>query len=364
MAEPEATIRRELARFLTGNQRRLTSRILAVHGARAPDLRVRSSEHGVRAEDVESLLDHLSAAVAASAPALLLDYLAWARVRLTSRAGAAEDLAAGLDAMRSVLEAELAPGPRDLVVALLGEAERALADLPSEAPSLIDATTPHAELAARYVDALLAGDRRGAAAMILAAARGGTPVSAIYLHVLGPALHEVGRLWQVNRISVAEEHYCTAATQEVMARLHPWVFAADRGGRRLIASAVEDELHEVGARMVADFFEMAGWDAYYLGASTPTSDLVAAITARRADLLAVSATMTRSVAAVRDLVQRVRADRDAAATPILVGGYPFNLAPGLWRHVGADGSASLPDAAVELGRRLVEERTRREHPRA
>jgi signal transduction histidine kinase len=40
-----------------------------------------------------------------------------------------------------------------------------------------------------------------------------------------------------------------------------------------------------GARMVADFFELDGWDTYFLGANTPTDSILRAVEERRADIL-------------------------------------------------------------------------------
>ena len=65
-------------------------------------------------------------------------------------------------------------------------------------------------------------------------------------------LREVGRLWQMNRLSVAQEHYVTAATQLIMSQLYPLVFRTARRDRRIVAACVGGELHELGVRMVAD----------------------------------------------------------------------------------------------------------------
>lgn len=362
MAELESTIRSELARWLSANQKRLAARITRAHHGRASKRDAPRSERGLQAstEAPGNHLEYLTAAVGAGAPELFLDYTGWARVVLEGLGFPEEHLATSLGATRSVLESELAPALRDFTIPVLDEAILALPTLPHEAPSPLRRATPHAELAARYVGALLAGDRHLATRMILEAAEGGVPVRDIYLHVVLPAQHEIGRLWQMSRISVAQEHYCTAATQQVMSRLHPWIFTAPRVGRSLIATTVSGELHELGARMMADFFELAGWDAYYLGASTPLPDLIAAILDRRPDLVAISATMTRNVAVVGELVRGIRARPEAAKVPILVGGYPFTIAANLWKHVGADGSERWPDAAVQLGQRLAEERIRRE----
>ena len=152
------------------------------------------------------------------------------------------------------------------------------------------------------------------------------------------------------------EHLGTAITQQVMGQLYPRIFSTERVGLRVVVTCVADELHELGARMIADFFEMAGWDTYYLGANTPLPSVLAAIVERRADLVAVSATMTHHLGAVAAVIRGIRACPETAALPILVGGYPFNVAPTLWQHVGADGSESSPEASVKLGLRLVKAR--------
>ena len=72
----------------------------------------------------------------------------------------------------------------------------------------------------------------------------GADVRDIYLWVFQRCLHEVGRLWQTNRISVAQEHFCTASTQMVMSLLYPKVFSSERKGLRMVAACVGGDLHE------------------------------------------------------------------------------------------------------------------------
>jgi methylmalonyl-CoA mutase cobalamin-binding domain/chain len=218
--------------------------------------------------------------------------------------------------------------------------------------SHVSSALPHGDLAKHYLDALLTGSRQQATSMILEAAESGTSIADIYMHVFQPVQYEIGRLWQINRINVAQEHYCTAVTQAVMSQLYPRLFAGDRTGRTLVATCVAGELHEIGVRMVADFFEMAGWDTYYLGASTPPSDIVRALVDRNADLLAISSTMTWHVRAVRELIDATR-ESDAHGIRILVGGHPFNTSSELWRKFGADGYAADAKSAVALADQLL-----------
>jgi len=212
---------------------------------------------------------------------------------------------------------------------------------------------PYADLAMSYLGALLRADRHRAMDLVIDAVGNGVDIRDIYLKVLQPAQHEIGRLWQTNQVSVAQEHFCTAATQLVMSRLYPQVFRAAYNGHRMVATCVGGELHELGIRMVADLFEMEGWDTYYLGANTPAKSILETIVQQEADVLAISATINFNVAAMTDLVHQVRQSYDATTLKILVGGRPFNLVNDLWKRVGAHASAPSAVEAVEAAQRLL-----------
>ncbi len=276
---------------------------------------------------------------------------------LESRGIPGADLAVNLNVLLDVLRQNL---PHELALLAAGHVEsglRQLPKLPAEIPSALREGQPLAGLARRYIGALLAGDRHVASRLVLeGVAEQGLSVRDIYLHVFQPAQHEVGRLWQMNRLSVAQEHYCTAATQLIMSQLYPYLFASERKGHTLVATCVSGDLHEIGVRMVSDFLEMEGWDTFYLGANTPTSSLLQILAQRRADVLAVSATLTSHVRAVAELIRAVRegqAGEEGREVKIMVGGYPFNVAPELWRQVGADAFARNAEEAIATAHRLA-----------
>ena len=214
-------------------------------------------------------------------------------------------------------------------------------------------SNPLSDPAARYLDALLHGRKDEASRLVLTAVETGTSVKSIYLDVFQPAQREMGRLWQTNEVSVAQEHYCTAATQFIMGRLYPYLRIAARNGKRVIVTCVAGELHEVGARMVADLLEMEGWNSYFLGATMPTSGILSAVAEWEADILAVSVTMHYHVELARKLVSEVRRSPDAGSLKVMVGGRPFLVAPNLWRTVGADAFAPDAEQAVSTAARLV-----------
>jgi methanogenic corrinoid protein MtbC1 len=303
--------------------------------------------------DVGYHLSYLAEAITGADPLLFVEYVRWAKV-LFANLGLGEDvLVTTLKCMGDALEESLPSEMMGIVRATLQAGLQHARAAPGSVSSFLTGDHALTVLAQRYLDALLQGERHVANDMILDAVEQGTPVRDIYLYVFQPAQREVGRLWQTNQISVAQEHYCTAATQLIMSQLYPRIFVTQKIGRTLVATCVGGELHEIGIRMVADFFEMEGWDTYYVGANTPTPGILRTLEERKADVLAISATMTFHIRAVAQLIVEVRACESCTGVHILVGGYPFNVSPNLWRQVEADGYAGDAQQAVQVANQWI-----------
>ena len=307
--------------------------------------------------DVGYHLTYLSEALTTSNPALFADYVAWVKVLFASLEFPDKALVTTLECTRDALQERLTVDLNAVTSEYIAIGLGHLQQAPATLPAFLKEDAPLGSLARQYLDALLRGERRIASQLVLDSVEQGTNIRDVYLHVFQRSQYEIGRLWQMNRITVAQEHYCTAATQLIMSQLYPRLFSTDRIGRRLVATCVGDELHELGVRMVADFFEMEGWDTYYVGANTPAESILQTVTERQADILGVSATMAFHLRDVAALIARVRGATGSRDTAILVGGYPFNVAPDLWRTVGADGHARDAEEAVGLATRLLETRT-------
>lgn len=206
-----------------------------------------------------------------------------------------------------------------------------------------------------YLEALRACDRRRALAVVDDARAAGLSLSAVYLDVFQPALREIGRLWQENEITVAEEHLATAVTQVSMSRLYiECCMSTPPAGRTLLAACAPTEKHEVGLRMICDLLELEGWDATYLGAEVPEDSLIAMIRTARPDVLALSASIAPHLPQLRALIAAVRVTFGVAAPYILVGGRPFLEDPTLAGRIGADAMARDPVHALEQLRERFE----------
>jgi methanogenic corrinoid protein MtbC1 len=98
---------------------------------------------------------------------------------------------------------------------------------------------------------------------------------------------------------------------------------------------------------------MEGWDTFYLGANAPTTSVLETVAERGADVLAVSVTITTHVRAAASLIDAVRSSDETQDVKIMVGGYPFNVAPELWQKVGADACAHDALESVAVASRLA-----------
>lgn len=184
-----------------------------------------------------------------------------------------------------------------------------------------------------YLSAQLAGNRREALRLLVdEGLLRGVPVPSLHLEVIQKAQWEIGRLWQENHISVAQEHLATAISQLALSHLYRHLQRDPPNGRTVMLSCVEGELHELGARMASDFLEMAGFDVRFLGANVPTEHLVREVVGSRPHLLALSVTMTYHVPALRKAVAAVR--EVSPMLPMAVGGLAFTWVPGLEADLG------------------------------
>ena len=120
----------------------------------------------------------------------------------------------------------------------------------------------------------------------------------------------------------------------------------------MVAACIGGELHEMGIRMLADIFELYGWDTHYLGANVPVESIISTVKETKAKLIAISATMLKHVDNVKELIEKIR-DSSIRDVKILVGGYPFSINPDLWQLIGADDYAVSASEAVEKALELT-----------
>jgi len=304
-----------------------------------PDLEARFGVSG-RAKceaDLQHHLDYLQAALDADDPAVFARYVGWLGDILEARGVPSRHLGASVALLERYFTAVLPPADaaRVRAVVLAGPVSTAPQAEPSRGSAVL-----------RYATAAFAGQQASLTALVEdAIALGGYAAAAIGL--VQPGLYEVGRLWQQNRITVAQEHLATASSQRALSVAYLGATFAPPTGRTAVLASVQGNAHSLGLRMVADMFEIAGWEAMFLGANVPPADVVRMLDERRPTLLALSVCLPTQLVAARALIGEVRAELGQARPEVWIGGLATLGEGHAWRATGADGWARDPQHAVE-----------------
>jgi methanogenic corrinoid protein MtbC1 len=172
-----------------------------------------------------------------------------------------------------------------------------------------------------YLAALLAGDRAGCTAIVQELNNADIPLKDLYLNLFQRSLYRTGELWEHHKVSVSVEHLATAITERLLTLVEPKIFSGQYRDQSVIVACVADEYHQLGARMVADLFELHGWRGYFLGANTPVQDLLTMIEQKNPALIALSLSIYSNLPALIKALDAVRAKYPDL--PVLVGGQAF-----------------------------------------
>jgi MerR family transcriptional regulator, light-induced transcriptional regulator len=148
-----------------------------------------------------------------------------------------------------------------------------------------------------------------------------TGVREIYEHLFRRSLYQVGEYWEHNKISVATEHMATAITESLMIQMQASIFATDRTGKKALIACLANEHHQVGAKMIADIFEMHGWDGYFIGANTPVKELLRFVEEKQPDVIGLSLSIYFNMNVLLETLRHIR--KLLPDIPVVVGGQAF-----------------------------------------
>ena len=183
-----------------------------------------------------------------------------------------------------------------------------------------------------YLALILEGNRAAASVHIKGLAAQGVSIRDIYENIIKTALYRVGELWESNQITVAEEHIATSVTEGIMNELFYDIVSRQRRARKVVLGCVETEFHQVGVKMVADIFEMKGWDTYFPGSNVPANEMIRYIEKQRPDMVALSVSIYSHIPLLEKMLRLIHHTFDL---PVIIGGQAF-------RHGGKELAEKYP----------------------
>ncbi|MBL0386436.1 cobalamin B12-binding domain-containing protein [Tumebacillus sp. ITR2] len=181
--------------------------------------------------------------------------------------------------------------------------------------------------AERFAEHLLTADLELAWTELERYTRAGQNSLFLYHRLLTPALYHIGRLWERDAISVADEHLATGVCEVLLSRFEsslaakPVVYKG--ASKRVLLFGMEQERHILGLRMVASQFREAGWQVRFLGADLPLEYAVNAASRWKPDAIGITLSITRNLPSLELYVNTLEA-LDHSPT-VLVGGRLVSL---------------------------------------
>ena len=200
-----------------------------------------------------------------------------------------------------------------------------------------------------FLEAILKGDSGASLDISKEYVAGPEDIRIFYLKVIQPAMYRLGEMWENNEIPVAREHLASAVVNRILASQYLEFMSKEEPVRgRVVVAATANELHEMGAQMVANSLELEGWDVQYLGANTPNDELVDLAMERQPFILALSVAMPFNIHAAQGVIGKIREWPREKQPMIMLGGMAFHSLPRLALSLGADGYAEDCNRAVAL----------------
>jgi methanogenic corrinoid protein MtbC1 len=189
------------------------------------------------------------------------------------------------------------------------------------------------------LERIVARDRDAVVHDVIDVARGEGLDAAIAL--LAGVQREVGRRWQDQDWSVADEHAATALADLALAAA-ALAFPLGQPTRGpVVVTCAEEEWHILPARMFAEQLRAYGWDVVFLGASTPADHLARYLARQPVVAVGVSCTVPVHLPGAR----RSIAAAHGVGMPVMAGGAGFGTTPARALAVGADAWAATTEEA-------------------
>jgi len=176
-----------------------------------------------------------------------------------------------------------------------------------------------------YFSHLLIGDYQYNFYIVNSLIKANVEIKDLYINLFQRSLYEVGTLWEHNRISVTVEHIATSITESLMTLVYPIIFASEKIGKSAVVASIVNEFHQIGGKMVADIFEINGWDGYFLAANKSYNDLVSLIDSKEPCIVGLSLSISFNFKNLIDIAERLI--RQYPSLKIIVGGQGFKYIP-------------------------------------
>jgi len=200
------------------------------------------------------------------------------------------------------------------------------------------------------IDAVLDFDQEKTAQLVQVYLDQGADALEILDQALIAAMDEVGRQFSAGVFFVPEMLMAAEAMHAGLEVLKPYLAKSDiKAKGTIVIGTVKGDIHDIGKNLVAMMLECAGYSVIDLGVDVSKGKFLAAAKKYQAQIVALSALLTTTLAEMEAVVAVVRAEA-GGTLKTLVGGAPVTAS--FAAEIGADGYSPDAAGAVSMVRRL------------
>ena len=166
------------------------------------------------------------------------------------------------------------------------------------------------------------------------------------------AMDEIGRLFEGGEFFVPEMLLSARTMQSGLAILRPHLMDSNVASiGKVVAGTIQGDLHDIGKDLVCMMLEGAGFEIYDLGTDVSGSKFVEAARDQDADLVAISALLTTTMANIEGAIEALEEAGLRNRVKILIGG--ATVTEEFANKIGADGYAPDASRAVTVAKSLI-----------
>lgn len=122
-----------------------------------------------------------------------------------------------------------------------------------------------------------------------------------------------------------KEHVQTSISRTVIECLYPNIIKLKKQvsplNKKIVLACPEKEYHEIGLRIIADFFNILGYETIFVGTNTPKNQVLNAVIRTKPDYLAISVTDYYLLFEAQNMIQNVKSV--IKDIKVIVGGRAF-----------------------------------------
>lgn len=148
----------------------------------------------------------------------------------------------------------------------------------------------------------------------------GAQIKEIYEDFIIPSLAEYECDSNVEEICIWKEHARTSIIRTILESTYPYLIKQKHLPlkKSILVACPQQEYHEIGAIIAANYFTLEGFDAKYIGANTPSEQIISAVKILKPDFIALSITNYYNVVVTKKLTEILK--EEYPDLKIIIGG--------------------------------------------